>query len=242
MIWIPDIHFLTLLNQDGMVETARIFFIEKRGTARIENEFNETYSGMENYLSIETINQGSFICSFDSIKYYPFGTQKCSFKIFLPGLDNKFTKLIPGNLTDVGPKSVGDYQIMQWTIRTGPVISDQQEKFNFDYDKIQNNVGLIFTVQLTRKISNVLLVTYLPTLLMNLINQATNYNSSPDKYETIFAINITCMMVLASIYLSVSTSLPNPAEIKPVEIWLLFSLVYPVFVIVINILIQVVYE
>ena len=46
------------------------------------------------------------------------------------------------------------------------------------------------------------------------------------------------MMVLASIYLAVSTSLPTTAMIKPVEIWLLFSLVYPVLVIVINILIQ----
>ena len=47
------------------------------------------------------------------------------------------------------------------------------------------------------------------------------------------------MMVLASIYLSVSTSLPTTAVIKPVEVWLLFSLLYPVLVIGINILIQV---
>ena len=47
------------------------------------------------------------------------------------------------------------------------------------------------------------------------------------------------MMVLASIYLAVSTSLPTTAEIKPVEVWLLVSLVYPVLVIVVNILIQV---
>ena len=74
---------------------------------------------------------------------------------------------------------------------------------------------------------------------MNLINQATNYISSPDKYELIITVNITCMMVLASIYLAVSTSLPNTAEIKPVEVWLLFCLIYPVLVIVINVLIQV---
>ena len=74
---------------------------------------------------------------------------------------------------------------------------------------------------------------------MNLINQATNYISSPDKYELIITVNITCMMVLASIYLSVATSLPTTAEIKPVEIWLLYSLVYPCLVIAVNILIQV---
>ena len=96
-----------------------------------------------------------------------------------------------------------------------------------------------YTVRLTRNLVSILLVTYLPTVLMNIINQATNYISSPDKYELIITVNITCMMVLASIYLAVSTSLPTTAEIKPVEIWLLFSLVYPVLVIVINIIIQV---
>ena len=38
---------------------------------------------------------------------------------------------------------------------------------------------------------------------------------------------------------SAATSLPSTAEIKPVEVWLLFSLVYPALVIIVNILIQV---
>ena len=55
-----------------------------------------------------------------------------------------------------------------------------------------------------------------------------------------YTINITSMMVLASIYLSVSTSLPSTPTIKPVEIWLLFNLFYPFLVIIINILLQVI--
>ena len=47
------------------------------------------------------------------------------------------------------------------------------------------------------------------------------------------------MMVLASVYLSVSASLPNTANIKPVEIWLLFNLTWPFLIIVTNIIIQV---
>ena len=42
------------------------------------------------------------------------------------------------------------------------------------------------------------------------------------------------MMVLASVYLSVSASLPSTPVIKPVERWLLFSLSYPFFVIVLS--------
>merc|ERR1711951_29324 len=50
--------------------------------------------------------------------------------------------------------------------------------------------------------------------------------------------NITSMMVLASIYLSTSTSLPRTNSIKPVEIWLLANLVFPFIVIITNILLQ----
>ena len=60
-----------------------------------------------------------------------------------------------------------------------------------------------------RKLVSILLVTYLPTVLMNMINQATNYITTEDKYSLILQTNITCMMVLASVYLSVSASLPT---------------------------------
>ena len=48
------------------------------------------------------------------------------------------------------------------------------------------------------------------------------------------------MMVLASVYLSVSASLPTTSDIKPVEVWLLFNLGYPILVITSNIVQQVV--
>ena len=47
------------------------------------------------------------------------------------------------------------------------------------------------------------------------------------------------MMVLASIYLYVSGSLPTTSSIKPVEVWLIFNLVYPCLIILSNVLYQV---
>ena len=48
------------------------------------------------------------------------------------------------------------------------------------------------------------------------------------------------MMVLASIYLYVSGSLPTTSSIKPVEVWLIFNLVYPCLIILSNVLYQVI--
>ena len=47
------------------------------------------------------------------------------------------------------------------------------------------------------------------------------------------------MMVLASIYLSVSASLPATSNIKPIEVWLIFNLAFPFVIILINVLLQV---
>ena len=70
--------------------------------------------------------------------------------------------------------------------------------------------------------------------------QATNYvRVDQNRTELIITVNITCMMVLASVYLSVSTSLASTPNIKPVEIWLLFNLAYPFLVILVNVIIQV---
>ena len=84
----------------------------------------------------------------------------------------------------------------------------------------------------------IVLVTFLPTLLMNIINQCTNYIRSKDNdhFAEIIKVNITCMMVLASIYISVFTNSPPSGEIKMVDIWLLASFLYPFLVIMVNML------
>ena len=74
---------------------------------------------------------------------------------------------------------------------------------------------------------------------MNLINQVTNYMTVQDKYDLVITVNITCMMVLTSVYLSVSNSLPSTPTIKPIEVWLLYNISYPFFVIVNNVGLQV---
>ena len=60
------------------------------------------------------------------------------------------------------------------------------------------------------------------------------------QFDILYTMNITCMMVLTSVYLSVSSSLPPTPNIKPVEIWLLFNVAYPFLVIVASCLLQVI--
>ena len=120
---------------------------------------------------------------------------------------------------------MGQYRVNTWTV--GREIN---RKTGFNRTRI--------TMELSRNLESIFMATYLPTILMNLINQASNYIPG-DKYDMIYTINITCMMVLASIYLSVSASLPSTSDIKPVEVWLIFNLAFPFITILVNILLQV---
>ena len=100
-----------------------------------------------------------------------------------------------------------------------------------------NTIGV--EVELGRDFTSIFTTTYLPTILMNIINQVTNYLDNTKYLETIITVNITSLMVLSALYISVSNSLPATSDIKFVDIWLLFSLVFPFCIVLLNILIYI---
>ena len=104
----------------------------------------------------------------------------------------------------------------------------------FDNDR----KGVQIEIQFGRKISSIFLVTYLPTILMNIINQATSFFDGTIFSGDIIKVNMTCMMVLSALYISVSNSLPTTSSIKYIEIWLIFSLMYPFFIVLAQTFIQ----
>ena len=171
---------------------------------------------------MKTLYKANFICSFNELQRYPFNTQICEFKLFISGVDNMVTDLrMLEDIRDGGPPTVDQYVVLNWTMREGNVTGDFR--------------GLIVSVELGSNLMSIFLVTYLPTIIINTINQATNYLDT----ELLITVNVTCMMVLFSVYLTVSNSLPSTPSIKPVEVWLLFNSAYPFMVIITNILIEV---
>ena len=217
---------ITMTTMMMMMMTMLELTLLRRGRPRLDANLdsvqpNELYSGAENPVKILIERRIQFSCSFDNIKNFPFGRQRCSLHFQLVRASN----LIKTTVNEEA-SVVGQYIINAWSVG---------EEFNL---KTGRNMTKI-TMVLTRKFTSIFMVTYLPTCLMNMINQATNFITGEDKYSMIYTINITCMMVLTSIYLSVSASLPVTVDIKPVEIWLLFNLSYPFITILVNVLLQV---
>ena len=192
-------------------------------SALLEYFSKEMYLGSDHLLHLVIKKRSEFLCSFNYIAEYPFETEECLFQVTIREADEEFTDLIIDSFRTPNKISVGEYTILKWS---------------FEYDDSNINILLIKMV-LTRNFFGIFMVTYLPTILMNIINQASNHITGETKHDMIITVNITSMMVLASIYLSVSSSLPSTPTIKPIEIWLLANLSYPFLVIITNIIIQV---
>ena len=70
------------------------------------------------------------------------------------------------------------------------------------------------------------LTVYIPTLLLVCISYTTNFYKA-FFFEAVVAVNLTCMLVLATMFVSVSDSLPKTSYIKMVDIWLVTTLCIP---------------
>ena len=111
-------------------------------------------------------------------------------------------------------------------------------------EKIENENGssiqmISVNMGLRRRITSIFMMIYLPLIIMNILNQASFYLTTEDKYQMVINVNITCLLALASVYLAVASSLPSTSSIKPVEYFLIYNILYPFFTILLAVIIQV---
>ena len=77
-----------------------------------------------------------------------------------------------------------------------------------------------------RRLTNEILTTYLPTVLLILIGYCTTF-FKPFFFEAALTVNVTTMLVLTTIFISVMEKLPPTSYIRMVDIWLIFSILIP---------------
>ncbi len=92
---------------------------------------------------------------------------------------------------------------------------------------------------LKRNITPLLLNTYLPTFILTVINQLTNYFIGFDMFEGIITINATVLMTLASLFISVFNSMPQTTYVKMMDIWMIVTFVYPFIIIFLHTVVHV---
>ena len=125
-------------------------------------------------------------------------------------LDEKTVSLLPGNLTMTQPKDMTLFTI------TSSVLQ------NASHPK----TGIQMKITMKRKIMSEMMTTYFPSLLLMMITYATTF-FKPFFFEAALTVNLTNMLVMTTIFISVMEKLPQTSYPKMIDIWLIFCQLVP---------------
>ena len=215
-IWIPELLYhntqsksQTLNDKEAFVTINRNGSFVRSDQSKLQNTY--IFKGGENPLTIARIYDIDFICEFD-MSVYPFDTQNCSIILVMKGNSGKFSHLVIDKFNYLGP-----IDLTQYFIKT----------INSSYIVVEEDMSAVeFNVVFGRRILGTILTTYLPTIIICIVSFSTNYFKA-FFFEASVTVNLTSLLVLTTLFISVSNSLPKTAYIKMMDIWLIFNLFIP---------------
>ena len=215
-LWVPRIIFQNTKAQltTRHDEKSRMKVLKQQnGTFNVDGLLSEDidiYEGSNNPIIMSRVYDIEFLCGFQ-MQWYPFDTQTCYLEFMLEEEIDSFVDLLPGSQQYIGPKELTQYFIKSSTIEP--------------YERMGKR-GVRISVTLGRRLLGVFLTVYFPTVLLNLIGHGTNF-FKPFFFEAVVTVNLTCMLVLTTMFINVSNNLPKTSYIKMMDIWLIFNLLLP---------------
>ena len=81
-------------------------------------------------------------------------------------------------------------------------------------------------MSLKRKIMSEMMTTFLPSFLLRMITYATTF-FRPVYFEAALTVNLTNMLVMTTIFMSVMERLPTTSNLKMIDRWLIFCQLVP---------------
>ena len=195
---------------ESLVDTKAHISVERRGVgvasdkSLIENKL--LFEGAENPMIYDRVYSEQFDCDYQ-LSWYPFDRQHCTIVIRPTDDLMDYVDIAPAVLRYAGPSDLREFLV------TGIKIT-----------KTGKNV--VVTVSIARMLMSIILTTFLPTIILNLIGHTANY-FKPFFFEAVIALNASVMLVLTTMFINVSNNLPKTAYIKMIDIWLLFNLFKP---------------
>ena len=127
-------------------------------------------------------------------------------------IDKWTLHLQPDMLAVIAERELTQYLMTHWRLgyREGDTSGDR----------------VVMEVVFKRRLMNEILTTYLPSTLLILITCATTYFKS-FYFEAAVTVNLTTMLVLTTIFISVMEKLPPTSYIKMVDVWLIVGQLVP---------------
>lgn len=215
-LWLPTVAFpntkeklKATFNDNNSSATVMLVKEGIRGVASPLNILtNERiFDGRQAALTVSKYLLIDFICSFSMAKY-PFDEQVCEAKM-APVQEEKDLILFQlKHLEYKGLEDINEYIFRNLTF----VVNEDGE--------------IVLMVHFGRREMDVMLRTILPTILITLVTFSTNiYNKN--HFDAIATVNLTSLLVMVTLYISISENLPATSYMKMIDVWLIFSLFMP---------------
>ena len=196
-IWVPELIFSNTEEKPStVVDSKTTILVQKLKDYTLsktdENENIQYFAGTENPLELFRFYNQRFLCNYQ-LKWYPFDVQKCLLVMEIKGAYSPFVNLVVDDLVYTGEEILAQYSVID-TLMTKK-----------DDEKIQKvQVEII----LGRQLFGVLMNVFIPTIVLGLISYSTNFYKD-EYFETVIAINLTTMLVIVTLFVSVSGQHPN---------------------------------
>ena len=127
-------------------------------------------------------------------------------------LDKPMLKLFPKQLIMKQDADLALFQIIDWNLVYRETKSPDE--------------GIQLVIVMRRKILSEMMSTYLASILLMFITFATTF-VKPFFFEAALTVNLTNMLVMTTIFISVMEKLPITSYPKMVDFWLIFCQLVP---------------
>ena len=154
-----------------------------------ENENIQYFSGKENPLHMRRFYNQRFLCDYE-LDWYPFDIQHCNMRMEITSSQSPFIQPIVEFYEYLGKKLLTQYEVRD---------------FMMDIQNTDEGIQEVFvTINLGRQLFGVVLNIIIPTVVLNVISYSTNFYKE-EYFETVIAINLTTMLVIVTLFVSVSS-------------------------------------
>ena len=127
----------------------------------------------------------------------------------------------------VGSDSIGTVHLIPNQIRMKQKLDMTMFEITFwDFDYNDNHDGIRVLIVMKRKFLSEILTTYFPSFLLLAITFATTF-FKPFFFEAALSVNLTNMLVMTTIFISVTEKLPLTSYPKMIDYWLIFCQLVP---------------
>ena len=97
----------------------------------------------------------------------------------------------------------------------------------------EQQTGVFVDITLGRPLTSNMMTVFLPTFMLLIISQMSTLFSS-NYLDLVIEVNVTVLLVLTTLFMGISSTLPSTGYIKMIDIWMLFTMTYPFFIIIIH--------